>query len=87
MTKTMESLFEYLDEECVSDYLALDPEYRISSARTDAWAMELPKHLDEVGQKLFQDYQQAQFQEHTCTLKAMFQATVDLCRELNCVLR
>ena len=83
MTTTMDFLFEYLDEHCVEQYLLTDPKYRISSAQTDAWALELPKHLDDVGKQLFEDYQQAVFHEKYCLLKAMFQATVALCRELN----
>ena len=86
MTNTMECLFDYLNEEEVGDYLEVDGEYRVNSARTDQWSLDLRDHLDAEGKELFDRYQQAAFLEHHAALKAMFQATVKLCRELNGVL-
>ncbi len=83
MTELMNYLFEYLQEEGINNYLAADLEYRRNSLRADNWSMELAEHLDEAGQELFEKYQAAEFKAHLCELQAMFQAAMDLCRELN----
>lgn len=87
MTNLMEALFDYLNESRVGDCLAADQEYSINSARTDAWSLDPLKHLDNDGQALFHQLQQAAFQESICLQRATFQATLDLCRELNGMLR
>ena len=87
MTDLMEDLFDYLRESRVGDYLAVDPEYRTASARTDQWSMDLPSHLDEEGRALFERLDQAFFDESECKQRAMFQATLALLRELYGMLR
>ena len=85
MTDLMEALFYHLNER-LGDYLATDSDYRINSARRDAWSLELPNHLDPAGQELFHSFYIAFYNECYCERRAMFQATLDLTRELNALL-
>ena len=66
MTDLMEALFEYINKVTLQNYLAVDSDYRISSTRRDTWSLEILDHLDEEGRALFDRYEKAAFQEHSC---------------------
>ena len=60
-----------------------DPQYRPAVLQSEQWEDSLSDRLDEEGQELFERYQHACFQEQDCLQRAMFQAALGLCRELN----
>lgn len=60
-----------------------NPEYRSVTYSAQGKENRLRKLLDQEGNKLLTDLMNEQLLQFTLEMEAMFQSTIDLCRELN----
>ena len=60
-----------------------DPEYHSITASVQNKENRLRELLDQEGNKLLTDLMNEQLLQFTLEMEAMFQSTIDLCRELN----
>lgn len=83
MSNLMQVLFQYLEQHRIQKYLASDPEYQEYADRSEKCLDELSALLDNAGGKLLNQYCDAACIEREAIDKAIFLATLELCRELH----
>ena len=83
MSDLMENLFQFLQEERISKYLAQDPNYQKSARLTECCLNRFSESLDYPTGQLLDQYLEAVCTLNRCTEQAVFLASLELCRELH----
>ncbi len=86
MTDLMNSLYEFVTARRMGRVFD-DPEYRSITSSAQGKEDRLRQLLDQEGCKLLTDLMNEQTLQFTLEMEAMFQSTVDLCRELGQMVR
>ena len=86
MTDLMNSLYEFVTARRMGRVFD-DPEYRSITSSAQGKEDRLRELLDQDGNKLLTDLMNEQLLQFALEMEAMFQSTVDLCRELDQTLR
>ena len=86
MTNLMEVLFQFLQEKRIPEYLAQNPDYQNSAHQTELYLEKFSKSLDYSTGLLLDQYREAAYKENRHIEQALFQAALDLGRELREVL-
>ena len=86
MTDLMNSLYEFVSAHRMGRVFD-DPEYHSVSACAQSKEDRLREQLDREGNKLLTDLMNEQALQNTLEMENLFQATVELCRELGQMVR
>ena len=86
MTDLMNSLYEFVTARRMGRVFD-DPEYHSITSSAQGKENRLRQLLDQDGNKLLTDLMNEQTLQFTLEMEAMFQSTVDLCRELGHMVR